>query len=310
MIGAERGTRTPMGLLPAESKSAAATDYAISAKCHDHVTTTLFSCSNWFIIKVHMLEPKSILAEQLGIRINKNRHFTKWRVTGKALQRIESGAKASQIADYSAWHRDQCYPTGKRTALDWSRMGIVYGPDDHPSWVFRHKLSVFDWDTYDVSTAIAAGAIRTREVFIPESVLDHKYVAWDSWSVNYRSTETSDHIYLKMVGLAWLRSIGACAAATERSTFYGSADVYSHDLNVSVECGNTEPERMFAIRDKFPEAILVLPYSTFGELNGISGRSAVLFYHPDTEGLMLENKRNDTAKSAAKVRRGCGKSGI
>lgn len=81
-----------------------------------------------------------------------------------------------------------------------------------------------------------------------------------------RGNESEDHRILKLIGHRALCSIGAKDAVYEGRVEYGVADVVSDQLGLTVECGNTKPQRVETILYGPHLAMMVIPYSFDGHI--------------------------------------------
>jgi hypothetical protein len=79
----------------------------------------------------------------------------------------------------------------------------------------------------------------------------------------YPSTrsESDAHLHMKDAAASWLRSRGAKHVEHEVRMHGGRADVFSRDLGIVVECGDTRVGKLYsAITDKEIKAFCLIPY--------------------------------------------------
>lgn len=127
-----------------------------------------------------------------------------------------------------------------------------------------------------IATLISAGRLKCRSVLVREECLNHRLVSLDRRFLMGRG-ENPEHKDLKLLAIAWLRSVGADRAASEVPCAYGSADAYSPTLDIAVECGDTAASRALPVLDGRLTALLVIPYGAF---DGAGCYRGVIFSRP------------------------------
>jgi hypothetical protein len=175
------------------------------------------------------------------------------------------------------WRQQQRARPAQITPVDWSRIPAeerFYSVEDlHSVFSPTQPTGIeFDDDIRILCGEIAGGFIEVRAVKIPYATLvpNVGIARLDQQWLRHSRNESQEHRDLKVLGICWLRHIGAQRAAGEMECRYGSADAYSADLNFAVECGNTAIWRVFTVKGGSPAGILVLPYEA-GEADHYNG---------------------------------------
>jgi hypothetical protein len=91
--------------------------------------------------------------------------------------------------------------------------------------------------------------------------LDRVPKADRSRSFNGNRSESGEHLAMKSAAEAWLRARGAKEVRHEAKMHGGRADVFSPDLGVVVECGDTRVGKLYAaILDPEITSFSLIPY--------------------------------------------------
>jgi hypothetical protein len=256
--------------------------------CHDLATVGLYSRCKSLELLSTMLEPESKEQGPLEAETAQNAAIHSADSREKSPDSEKTATKVARAKrprrtwqTIQEWALEQRKYPAEKVSPNWvvadlslvpverDYFGDVFSPTIPQTWVVADCIE-------GLMAVTRSKTLKCCSVRVPHSCLKHPMVHEDIRYARNSSRDSLEHRDLKILGVAWLRSIGAKRAATEMECGFGRADAYSPDLDIAVECGNTRPERITWLFSGAPRAILVLPY----EANEADHYRGALFWIP------------------------------